>query len=295
MRVAVTGASGFIGGRIARALAASGHAVKAFGRREATQLEHYVPNYQRWDLTEGPYALGHVDAVVHCAAHVAQWGSTEQFAAVNVRGSGHVMDSVPSSTRIVYVSSGSVRHGTEARALPPYARTKLLGEQIVRQRSANTVVLRPHIVYGPGDTTLWPRVRSARRGTRLLVPGSGQNRVAVTHVDNLVHAVECALDTSSPGGVYDIADAIAPTVHELLTTMFARYDEPVSITYVPRPLAYAAAVSVEAAWTLLQRRSDPPLTRYVVQNLADAFPLDIEAAMRELHYAPRYTYLDGPL
>jgi nucleoside-diphosphate-sugar epimerase len=129
----------------------------------------------------------------------------------------------------------------------------------------------------------------------LLVPGDGANRVAVTHVDNLVHAVERALATQTPGGVYNIADAIAPTVHELLTTMFARYNVPVSITYVPRPVAYAAALAFETAWSLLQRTTDPPLTRYVVQSLADAFPLEISEAITQLQYEPQYTYVNGPL
>jgi nucleoside-diphosphate-sugar epimerase len=119
--------------------------------------------------------------------------------------------------------------------------------------------------------------------------------VAVTHVDNLVHAVERALVSPAAGNTYNIADALAPTVHELLTTMFARYNEPVSISYVPRPLAYVAALTLEAAFTLMQRRTDPPLTRYVVQSLADPFLLDLSAATAELQYAPNFTYLNGPI
>ncbi len=269
--------------------------MQSFGRRDAAHLEHPLPNYQRWDLAHGPYALGDMDAVVHCAAHVAQWGGQHEFEMVNVRGTEHVVESMPAAARMVYVSSGSVHHTTQPDSLPPYARTKQRGEAIALSRAAKAVVLRPHIVYGPGDTTLWPRVRDARRGTRLLVPGNGQNCVAVTHVDNLVHAVERALHASSPAGVYNIADETAPRVHDLLTTMFARYNEPVEITYIPRPVAWTAALALEAAWTVLQRQSDPPLTRYVVQSLADPFPLDISAAKAVLQYAPHYTYRDGPL
>jgi len=292
VRVAVTGASGFIGGRIARALAALGHEVQSFGRRPFAQLTNDAPNYVEWDITGGRRELTNVDAIVHCAAQVGQWGSDTLFHAVNVGGTQHVVNSSLATARIVYVSSGSVYHTSH---LPAYARTKLLGESIVLESGRPAIILRPHIVYGPGDTTLWPRVRDARLGTRLQLPGDGNNRVSVTHVDNLVHAVERALSTTHVRGVFDIADGVVPTMRALLETMFARHGEVVRIQTVPRSVAWAAAAALEACWTLLSRTSDPPLTRYLVQSLADPFRLDIEPARRQLGYAPTHTFLDGPL
>ncbi len=292
MRVAVTGASGFIGGRVACALAAAGHDVWSYGRREASQLSTRVPNYASWDITEGVRDLWHVDAVVHCAAHVGQWGNSSPYEAINVVGTRHVMESVSEAARIVYVSSGSVYHTGH---LPAYARTKLLGESVVLASGRSAIVLRPHIVYGPGDTTLWPRVRDARRGTRLLLPGDGRNRVSVTHVDNLVHAVERALTVGQVKGVFDIADRETPAIRDLLETMFARHGEAVRISPVPRAAAWVAASAFEATWTLLRRATDPPLTRYLVQSLADPFTLDIEPAQRQLGYEPTHNFRDGPL
>jgi len=292
MRVAVTGASGFIGGRIARALEALGHEVQSFGRRPCSQLTNDVPNYVEWDITRGARVLADVEAVVHCAAHVRQWGRDALFHAVNVRGTQHVVHSALATARIVYVSSGSVYHTNH---LPAYARTKLLGESIVLESGRPAIVLRPHIVYGPGDTTLWPRVLEARRGTRLRLPGDGDNRVSVTHVDNLVHAVGRALTNRHVTGVFDIADGVVPTMRELLETMFARRGEAVRIQTVSRSVAWAAAAAFEACWTVLGRTSEPPLTRYLVQSLADPFLLDIEPARRQLGYAPTHTFRDGPL
>jgi nucleoside-diphosphate-sugar epimerase len=292
VRVAVTGASGFIGGRVARALEQMGHEVQSFGRRPPSQLVHHAPNNVEWDIAHGPRDLSDVEAVVHCAARVGQWGHEAAYAAVNVRGTQHVVDSTPTTARMVYVSSGSVHHTGH---VPAYARTKRLAESVVLESGRCAIVLRPHIVYGPGDTTLWPRVRDARRNSVLRLPGDGTNRVAVTHVDNLVHAVERALVVSPLTGTFDIADSIEPSMRELLETMFARHGESVHLQLVPRGVAWPVATLMESVWSLLGRTTDPPLTRYLVQSLADPFSYDIEPARQQLGYRPTHTFCDGPL
>lgn len=292
MRIAVTGASGFIGGRVACALEAAGHQIWSYGRRESAALTTRVPYYSSWDIATGPRDLAHVDAIVHCAAQVGQWGSLASYDTVNVQGTRHVVESVSRRARVIYVSSGSVYHTHHATA---YARTKLQAEAIVMAEERSAIVLRPHIVYGPGDTTLWPRVREARRGTLLFLPGDGKNRVSVTHVDNLVHSIERSLAASHVGGVFDIADRESPTMRELLKTMFARHGVPVRIRTLPRSVAWSAATVFEALWRVLRRSGDPPLTRYLVQSLADPFTRDIGPAGRELGYAPIHGFRDGPL
>ncbi len=298
MRVAVTGASGFVGGRTARALEVLGHEVWSFGRRPAAALNSGPPRYASWDLAHGAIDLRHVDAVVHCAAHVGQWGAAEQFAAVNERGTRHLLASLQAGVPIVHVSTASVYDG---RDLPPYAASKQRGEAIVTDSGHPAVVLRPHVIYGPGDTTLWPRVRSRVRGGRLFVPGDGRSPISVTHIDNLVQAIVRALellrgapDARSPL-VLDVADADAPRVDDLLRTLFERYEVPVQLRFVPEPIAHAVALGSEALWTLLRRNDDPPLTRYVVRQLARPSVLDIGPARERLGYTPQWTFRDGPL
>jgi nucleoside-diphosphate-sugar epimerase len=299
-RVVVTGASGFVGGRVARALEAAGATVLCFGRRPASALASPLPQYASWDLAAGPRALGPVDAVVHCAAHVAQWGAARTFAEVNERGTQHLLASLEMPTPVVYVSTASVYDGARSpRRLPPYAATKQRAEQLVQQSGHPSVVLRPHVIYGPGDTTLWPRVRAAVRGGVLRVPGTGEGAISVTHVDNLVHAIERALAVLGDGEAslppFDIADAHAPRVAELLRTVFARQAEPVRLRFVPEPMALGVAVVSEAVWQLFRRSGEPPLTRYVVRQLARPSVLDIRPAQRLLDYAPRCDYRTGPL
>lgn len=304
MRIAVTGASGFVGGRAARALEALGHEVWSYGRRGVSALTTPVPRYTPWDLTRGPTDLAHIEAVVHCAAHVAQWGSPEAFRAVNERGTAHLLESLSADTPLVYVSTASVYEPAAAGAadaMPPYAASKLRGEAIARAGGNPVVVLRPHVVYGPGDTTLWPRVQARLRRGRLLVPGTGRGRISVTHVDNLVHAIDRALLTlaNEPDalshGVFDIADAVVPTVDELLRTITARYGVPVRLRYVPEPLALAAGALCESVWSVMRLPGEPALTRYVVRQLARPSVLDIAPALTVLRYTPRWSYRDGPL
>jgi 2-alkyl-3-oxoalkanoate reductase len=245
MRVAVTGASGFIGGAVVHALRANGHDVRPYGRRATSALSRPVDGYAMWDIAAGAMPLDS-DAVVHCAAAVGQWGPRSLYWRTNVHGTQHVVDSMHPSARLVYVSTASVyppawsdapilETATDgAQPTCVYGRSKLAGEHVALQRSGSTIVLRPHIVYGRGDSTLWPRVAAARRRESLAVPGNGTNRVSVTHIDNLVDAVVAALQPEAAEGVYNVADEEAPTVDELLRTMFSRRDLPTTIRYVAR-------------------------------------------------------------
>lgn len=305
MRIAVTGASGFVGGRTARRLEAAGHEVWSFGRRPPSALAVPITRYATWDLTHAPTDLSAVDAVVHCAAHVGQWGPAEVFDAVNVRGTAQLLASLRPGTPVVGVSTASVYAGGR---LPPYAASKRRGEALLQRSGHPHIILRPHVVYGPGDTTLWPRVRASVRDGRLRVPGDGQGAISVTHVDNLVDAIVAALHTleRAPGGdgagagthagaVLDVADAHVPTVGDLLRTVFDRKGVDVRLQFVPAPIAFAAACASELAWRLLQRTDDPPLTRYVVRQLARPSVLDIAPARAAIGYVPRWSVHDGPL
>lgn len=329
LRIAVTGASGFVGGRIARALEADGHRVHSYGLRPAARLAHPLSDYRSWDLRDPPPPLPPLDALVHCGARVGQWGDEGGYRAANVEGTARLLGALPAGVRVVHVSSSSVygvaeREGAireeeagRGALLTAYARTKAAAEALVLDSPHPAVVLRPHAVYGPGDTTLWPRVQGAvRRGGILPLPGRGTNPLSVTHVDNLVDAVRQALSPGAPTGAFNVADEVVPTVHELLRTLFARRGIPVRLRYIPRGLAWPLAGGMEAAWWLAGllrpagaggragggRRAgagaaggEPPLTRYAVASLADPFVLDLSRATTILGYRPRWSFRDGPL
>lgn len=306
MRVAVTGATGFVGGAIVHALVAAGHEVHAYGRRQPGAVTALLPRYRQWDIADGPAPLD-ADAVVHCAAAVGQRGTRSHFARVNEQGTANVVASTEERASLVYVSTASVypnaqhaRPITESMGeLPeprsPYAISKFRGERIALARRASAVVLRPHIVYGPGDSTLWPRVVAARRRDTLFVPGNGRNAVSVTHVENLASAVLLSLAETAAPGVYNIADAVVPTVDSLLRTMFERHCLPTRLRYLDRSLALSAAVASELAWWAFRLPGEPALTRFAVAGLADPCVLDIGLARRGLRYEPKWNYLEGPL
>ena len=307
MRVAVTGASGFVGGRVANRLRAAGHSVFAYGRRPARELSTPQPDYTTWDIATTAIVPPPVDAVVHCAALVGDWGPDEAYDAANVEGTRNVARSFGGSPRMVHVSTSSVYSDhvakvgvTEAASIgecrhSAYGRSKARAEAVMREAWPSAVILRPHIVYGPGDTTLLPRVLASIRMGCLPVPGRGDNLLSVTHVDNLAIAVECALRDASGGGAFNVSDADTVTVGALLRTVLARIGVSARLVHLPRAVAWGAASLLERVWLERKGRRGPPLTRYVVGQLADEHTLDITRARTMLGYVPTYTYRDGPL
>lgn len=305
-RIAVTGASGFIGGAIVRALLDDGHSVIPFGRRPAESLTTPLAGYRQWDLSSGPIDLAGVDLLVHCAASVGQWGPERDYHRGNVIGTRHALESIGGGTRVVYISSASVyaarsrapiseAAATVRRGGTAYVRTKAEAERLVLALGERATVLRPHIVYGPGDTTLWPRVKAKLRRGVLKVPGNGESRVSTTHVENLIQALRLVIGSEKASGAYNVADAEPQSVGGLLSTVFARKGLAVRLKYVPKSLAWTAAGVVESAWRALGRADEPPLTRYAVHALADDCVLDISRVRRELGYTPRWSIADGPL
>jgi len=304
VRIAVTGASGFIGAAVATALADADHEVVGFGRR-ADGWSHPAGRYRVWDITAGPLRGDRdFEAVVHAAALADDWAPIDQALRVNRDGTRHVVRSFPGA-RVVHLSTSSVYDAftptvDASEALPParrflstYSASKAVAELELAGRDA--VILRPHAVYGRGDTTLLPRllaaVRPGRSQGRLVLPERAEVRHSLTHIDNLVLAVRRALDPSSPAGTYNIADDSPVLLSVVLKEFLERRGVPARLVSVPYRQAFALAGALERAARVTGRR--PRLTRYAVSQLGLERTLDLTAARSRLDYRPTPTTLQG--
>lgn len=297
MRIAVTGASGFVGGAVATALAERDreHEVTGFGRR-ATGWSHPLGKYEQWDITRAEHFRA-FDVVVHCAALADDWAPLGEAMLVNQLGTRNVVASFEDA-RIVHISTSSVYDAFEPsikvreveapveRFLSSYSESKSAAE--AELAGLDAVVLRPHAVYGPGDTTLLPRIEQSIRSGRLTLPEGARVTHTLTHIDNLVDAVELSL--AGPAGIYNIGDDTDVLLSAVLIEFLARRGRAdVALGSIPYRAAFAAAAVGEK----LARGRRPRFTRYAVSQLGLERTLDLTAARQQLGYRPRPTSLAG--
>ncbi|MEP6844247.1 MAG: NAD-dependent epimerase/dehydratase family protein [Pseudolysinimonas sp.] len=300
MRVAVTGASGFIGGAVATALADADHEVVGFGRR-ADGWSHPAASYRVWDITSGPLRGDRdFDAVVHAAALADDWALIAEALRVNRDGTRHVVRSF-SSARIVHLSTSSVYDAftptieasesvpVARRFLSSYSASKTVAE--LELAGVDAAILRPHAVYGPGDTTLLPRLLAAVRRGRLVLPAGAEVLHSLTHIDNLVLGVRRALDPASPPGTYNIADDTPVSLAGVVREFLERRGVPARLVALPYGAAFTLAGALERTARVTGRR--PRLTRYAVSQLGLERTLDLTAAREKLAYRPIPTTLAG--
>lgn len=304
MRIAVTGASGFVGGTVCRALTQNGHTVLAYGRRRSVAREHIAgADYHSWDLAHGPLPdAPDVDAVIHCAGSVTDWGPVADLFAANLTGTRTALATFPGA-RFVHVSTASVydpfrpsvmateEQAPVARYLNAYGASKAAAERAAL--AAGAIVLRPHAVYGPGDTTLLPRVLSAVRGPFLPAVGTGRQRISLTSLDNLVQA--CVLAATGPveSGVFNITDSAPLVIDEAFREILRERGVKARPIYIPHRAAAPVAAAVEGAFLLVRRPEPPRITRYAISHLAFERTYDITAARKILGYEPQATTFTG--
>jgi 2-alkyl-3-oxoalkanoate reductase len=311
MRVVVTGASGFVGGAVASALAIDGHDVVGCGR---TPQGWVAPagthgSYVVWDVTSSaPSTLERPDAIVHAAALADDWAGFGEAMRANATGTRTVAEAWgrPAGARphFVHISTSSVYDavaptvmGVETDRMPTrflsaYSASKAAAERSLAGRRA--IILRPHAVYGPGDTTLLPRLIAGVRRSRLMLPAGGAVLHTLTHIDNLVEAVRLALmaEAAAHTRVFNVGDAEPVLLSAALEEVLARAGRRgVKLGSLPYRVAFEAARASEALARVTGRR--PRLTRYAVSQLGLERTLDLGAARRELGYDPAPTNFSG--
>ncbi len=316
--IAVTGASGFLGGAVARALLRRGDQVRCLQRSDVPDLRALGAEVARCDLADAAavkQALTGCTAVLHIAAKAGVWGPPAEFWQANVAGTQHVIDACLQLgiARLVYTSTPSVIHAggdvegiDESAAISkhfsaPYPHTKAVAEQAVLAANGPalaTVALRPHLIWGPGDTQLTARVLQRARAGRLRMVGGGVKLIDSVYIDNAVHAHLLALDQLKPGAAcagkaYFVTQGAPIAQKDLINGMLAAAGLPPCQASVSPRLAWLAGAVLEGIWHLLRRREEPPMTRFLAEQLATAHWYDIRAIRRDLGYEPRVTLEQG--
>jgi 2-alkyl-3-oxoalkanoate reductase len=312
MRALVTGGGGFLGGAIARKLKERGDDVRVFGRGSYPELEAIGIDCARGDLADDEAvsdAAEDRDVIFHAGGKVGLWGPYEEYFASNVLGTKNVLRACQRHGigKLVFTGSPSVVfdgrdvEGWSEEAPYPlrfdshYSRTKAQAEEMVlaaNYEKLATVSLRPHLVWGPGDRHLFPRIVARARAGRLFRIGAKNKRIDTIFIDDAVEAHILAAVQLSPlseiaGKAYFLSAGDPRPVWEIVDLMLAAAGLPPVRKTVPLGLAKAAASACEGLWRAIGLSSEPPLTRFLVLQLTTAHWFDITAAKSELGWHPR--------
>lgn len=318
MKVLVTGGTGFIGRRLVERLVERGDEVHVLARgASGTDLPAGAQLHRGdvADLSSVANAARGCATVFHVAAKAGISGPREDYVRTNVDGTRNVLEACRrhSIPRLVHTSTPSVVFdGSDMEGVDesvPYARrfeaaypeTKAEAERIVLAANGPelaTTALRPHLVWGPGDRHLVPRIVERARAGRLALVGDGSRKVDSTYVDNAVDAHLAAAERLAPGApcagrAYFVSNGEPLPMRDLLNRILAAAGlPPVTRNVSPGKARFAGFVLEKAhAWLRLSR--EPAMTRFLAGELATAHWFDLSAARRDLGYAPRVTIDEG--
>lgn len=311
MRIFVTGASGFVGGHLTEALSPE-HEVLALARSEKSakvvaQLGARPVSAELGAIR--PSDLAGVDAVVHAAAFVEEWGTRDQFWKANVEGTAQLLDAAQKAgvRRFLHVGTEAAlfdghdlvnideTHPYPAHHHYLYSETKAEAERRVLAASGamTTLSIRPRFVWGPRDTSVLPTIlRMAEAGAFVWLDG-GRHRTSTTHVANLVHALRLALEKGRGGEAYFIADDGERTLRDFLTQLAATQGADLGTRRAPSALVRPAARAIEAIWRLFGIRKPPPMTRFAIDMMSSTVTVSTTKARTELGYHPVISVEEG--
>ncbi|MCM0605739.1 MAG: NAD-dependent epimerase/dehydratase family protein [Xanthomonadaceae bacterium] len=315
----VTGATGFLGGRLVEILLEQGHSVVAVGRNKKAleNLKVLGAETHACDLATELELLKeiipHGSIVVHCAALSSAWGKESDFYEANVTSTENVAEAalhrgvsrfVHISTPSVYVTTHDQHNISETDPLDhaminTYAKTKLLAEKKllvqVYKNQLPVIILRPQGIIGPKDPSILPRIiRVARKG-KLPVFGNGKNKIDLTYVDNVVEAILCAARalTEHHGKIYNITNGEPVENYTILRSVLGSLGIPVQEKRIPIGIAIRMGSMLETIYRMLSLKGEPILTRYSVCALGLTRTLDITNAKRDLNYSPKISLQEG--
>jgi nucleoside-diphosphate-sugar epimerase len=315
MKALVTGGGGFLGSAIVKKLLKKEFAVRTFSRGNypflrAWGVEPYQGDLAQYDDVER--ACEQCDIIFHVAAQAGLWGPYADFHQANVVGTEHILKAAQrlGIKALVYTSSPSVvfdgqdMEGVD-ESVPyarhfksPYPQTKALAEQMVLRSNSSslaTVALRPHLIWGPGDTHLIPGILARGRGFKRI--GKGHKLADFTFIEDAAEAhllaAEALISGSAAGKAYFISQDEPMDIWGFINRVLEMGNLPRISSSVSPKLAYAAGAFLEFIYRLFHLKGEPRVTRFLVEELTAAHWFDISAAKRELGYKPSLTMEQG--
>jgi len=314
MRVLVTGATSLLARRTVEALRARGDDVVVL-QRHASPLDVEQVLADVRDPAAVSRAAARCDAIVHAAAKVGVTGAWDDYRSINVDGTANVLAAARANdvSRVVHVSTPSVAHAGASLVGAPagpavagrhgawYAESKSLAEQLVLDGADErlpVVAIRPHLVWGPGDEQLVGRIVERARAGRLALVGDGAALVDTTYIDGAAGALVAALDAAVPGAAclgraYVIANGEPRPVRELVLGICHAAGLDVHPRSVPRRIALGVGSAVERVWRLRRADTEPPLTRFLAEQLGTAHWFDPRPARDDLCWTPPVSLDEG--
>jgi 2-alkyl-3-oxoalkanoate reductase len=309
MNVLVTGGGGFLGSHLARRLHEMGHCISVLGRHRYPSLPSNIIQHQA-DLRDSKAvseACRDQDSVFHAGALPGVWGTQKDFYQTNVDGTRHVIEGCLKHgvQKLVFTSSPSVIYNQTdmenvdesapypSRYLSDYPKTKALAEQKVMaangQQGLLTVSLRPHLIWGPGDPHLIPRIIERAKKGQLVRVGEGTNRVDIIYIDNAVEGhirAWQALEPGSPvaGKCYFLSDGKPVVLWDWINQLLVS----LGIDPVTRSISYRMARNLgwvlEGVYRVFGLAGEPRMTRFLAGQLATSHYFDISRARRDFNY-----------
>lgn len=319
MNALVTGAGGFLGLYIVEQLVARGDRVRAYCRGQYPELARLGVECFQGDVRDRDAVVAacqDIQVVYHSAGVAGIWGSWQHYYGINTQGTEHVLEGCRQQgvARLVYTSSPSVtfdgvdQNGVDesapypARWLCHYQHTKALAEQQVLAAHGlgdlATCALRPHLIWGPRDRHLIPRLLDRARSGKLRRVGDGTNLVDMIYVENaaaahLQAADALAVESRVGGRAYFISQGEAVNCWQWIDELLKLAGlKPLSRS-ISAQSAWRVGAALEMAYRVLRLPGEPRMTRFLAAQLSRSHYFDISAARRDFGYAPQVSTAEG--
>ena len=305
MRILITGASSMLGKTTVRLLLQDGHEVTCFQRNQSDLPVRHILGDIREEF-KVRYATKNQDAVIHLAALVKPKGHWDDFYSVNVDGTLNIIKNLNDSKKFVHISSPSVafhnKPTVNEKALPAnthkgdnYTRSKALAEQLVlTSETPPTIILRPHLVWGPGDTQLVGRILAKADANKLFLPANGTALIDTTYVTNAAAAIVAALDVATPDNPalktpLVVSNGEPRTVAEMVANILIAANRTPKWKKISPKLASLAGKITETLWM----GEEPPITHFTARQLSIAHWYDQTATRKLLNWKPTVNIEEG--